>query len=208
MVKPASPDFRTKEFEALVTQVKQWFREATKTFAVPSDAGCRGVAFYIMALRYDEDSGGPDSRKKAPDSRKKAIEYGKLFLRHIEPQRRQLEQWISVYSRTQPVRYWVEHDQDMLFRINEIRKHMEVLLPELSPELDGKPDPIRKLALVAQEVWAETNNGRAPSPKTTDGPLCQFVQNALEAMGQHYSLAGISDVLKGHRRVRRGGRFS
>jgi hypothetical protein len=201
MAKPNPKDVWLEEFEALVTQVNQWFREATKIYAVPSDSGCRAVAVYVMALRNREVD-------KRDDGREKAIEYGKLFLHHIEPQRRQLERWISSYSRSQPVLYWLEHDKDMLFRIDEIRKHMEVLLPELSPKLDGIPDPIRKLGQVAQAAWAETNKGRMPSAKNTDGPLCKFVQKALVAIGKHYSLAGIGDVLAGRRRLDRGGRFA
>jgi hypothetical protein len=165
-----------------------------------------------LTFRDNDDDEQPDHRDSAegrqPDSRGKAIEYGKLFLHHIEPERRQLERWVSTYSRSDPVRYWLEYDHDLLFRINEIRKHMDVLLPALSPDLDGKPDPIRKLALAAQETWAEANNGRAPSPKNANGPLCSFLHKALEAIGMHYTEGYLCDVLKGYRRRGRGGRFA
>jgi hypothetical protein len=236
--KPKQADDWAKELDGLVLQVKQWFREASSRFAVPSDAGCYTVAFYIMAFRdhrltrmtpdapaspvrrgerrgHADDNAIDDQKKaiehpdhKIPDHREKAIDYGGLFLTHIEPERRQLEQWIEKYSRTQAVPYWLEHDRDMLFRINEIRKHMKVVRRELSPELDGKPDPIRKLALLAQDAWAETNNGHAPSPKNADGPLCKFVQKALKAIGEHYTVGHICDVLRGYRRRGRGGRFA
>lgn len=127
------------EFETLVPQVEQWFRETTSQFTVPSDADCRTVAFYLMAIRYSVDS-------EPRDSRKETIRYGKLFLRHIEPERRRIEKMISAASRGTPYGDWLPQYQDILRRIDDIRGHMEVLFPALSPELDHKWDPIRKIA--------------------------------------------------------------
>ena len=184
-----------EEFERLVQQADGWFRQATRRFKVPSNRGCRTVAFYMMALRHP-------AADKTPDSRKQAIRYGKLFLRHIAPERWQIEQWLSVASRVEPFGVWFEEYQEMAFQIDEIRKHMEALLPRLSPKRDAKPDPIRKLAGVAQQAWAEANGGRALRSPNPDAPLCRFLVPALEAIGFKRSSAAISDILRGRRRKR------
>ena len=93
----------------------------------------------------------------------------------------------------------------MLSRIDEVRRHMEALLPALSPKRDAKPDPIRKLAECAREAWAETNGGKFPRSLRPDDPLCQFLVKALAAAGRTLSPATMSEVLRGRRRKPKGG---
>src|SRR6266404_4577271 len=95
--------------------------------------------------------------------------------------------------------------REMLFQIDETRRHIEALLPALSPKRDAKPDPIRKLASCAREAWAQTNGGNAPRSTNPDGPLCRFLIPALAATSLNLSPAAISEVLRGRRRKPKGG---
>jgi hypothetical protein len=179
----------------LAPQVVQWFQRATSQFKAPSDDACRSFAFYLLAFRDSADD-------KEPDHRKEAIRYGRLFLHHIKPERRHIERMISAASRGTPFGDWLQQYQDMLSRIDEIQRHMDELLPALSPKQDAKPDVIRKLASVAQEAWAGANEGRYPRSTNPNDPLCRFLVEALKAIGQERTPAAISKVLKGLRRTR------
>ena len=89
-----------EEFEYLVQQVGGWFRQARTRLEVPSDSGCCMVAGYLMAFRHPVED-------KSPDSRKQAIKYGKLFVRHIAPEYRQIEAMVSLASGGQPLGNWI-----------------------------------------------------------------------------------------------------
>jgi hypothetical protein len=151
------------------------------------------VASYVMAFRHAVDD-------KTPDTRKQAIKHGKLFLRYIEPERREKEAALFLASRGRPFGNWMQEYREILFRIDETRRHLEALLPALSPKRDATLDPIRKLATVAKEAWAETNGGKPPVSTNPDGPLCRFLIPALAAAGLSRSPRAISDVLRGRRR--------
>jgi hypothetical protein len=191
-------DIWLEELECLVRQVDGWFRQATARFEPPSDSGCRMVAFYLMVFRYPLDD-------ETPDTRKQAINHGKAFLRYIEPERRQKEAALFLASRGRPPGNWMPEYREILFRIDETRRHLEALLPALSPKRDASLDPIRRLASVAKEAWAETNGGEAPRSRNPDGPLCRFLIPALAAAGLSRSPAAISDVLRGRRRKSKDG---
>jgi hypothetical protein len=203
MAQPNDTEDWLEELEKLVPQVKRWFREATSKLTVPSDADCRAAAIYLIAFRESAKSANNEQR----DSRKDAIRYGKLFLKHIEPERRRIEKMISAASHGTPYGDWLPQYQDRLRRIEEIRGHMAVLLPALSPDLDHKWDPIRKLASIAQEAWERANNGRSPRSKNPDDPLCLFLVKALTAIGEGRSPAEITEVLRRRRRTRPGGQI-
>jgi len=187
-----------EEIECLARQVHEWFRQATKRFEAPSEGGCCTFAFYLMAFRHPVED-------KAPDTRKQTIKHGKLFLRYIAPERRRIEAMVSLASRGRPFGNWLEEYREMLFQIDEARRHIEALLPALSPDRDAKPDPIRKLASCALEAWAETNGGKAPHSPNADAPLCRFLASALAATSLNRSPATISEVLRGRRRKPKGG---
>jgi hypothetical protein len=185
-----------EEHEQLAQDVDLWFREATSRFAAPSGVGCRSVAFYMVEFRHRVDD-------KKPDHRKQAIKYGKLFLKHIAFERREIEAMVSLASRGRPLGDWFEEYKETLCRINETRRHIEAILPAISPSRDAKPDPIRLLASVAQETWAGANDGRAPRSMAPDDPLCRFLVKALAAIRLDRSPAEISEVLRGRRRKSR-----
>jgi len=186
-----------EEFERLLPQVNAWFRQATSRFAPPPDKGCRMVAGYVMAFRHPVDD--------ISDTRKHAIKHGKLFLRYVEPERRQIAAMVSFASRGRPFGNWFDEAKETLYLIEEIQRHLAALLPPLSPRRDANRDPIRLLASVALQAWAEANDGRAPRSKNPDAPLCRFLVGALAAVGQNRSPAEISEVLRGRRRSRRDG---
>jgi hypothetical protein len=144
------------------------------------------------------------SHDKRADSAQ-ARKYGKLFLHHIEPKRRELEARLRLAALGTPAPGWLEEWKELAFLIDEIRRHMKVLLPALTPKPDAGEDPVRKLAALAQEAWAETNGGLAPSSANADDPLVKFLVPALTAIGHGRTPAAVSDVLRGRRRRR--GRF-
>jgi hypothetical protein len=188
----------SEELDRLAQQVDRWFRQATSRFTAPSDSGCRMVAFYMVAFRDRVDD-------ETRDTRKKAIKHGKLFLRYIEPERRMIEEMIMLASRGRPVGNWLEEYQTVLFQIDEARRHIEAVLPALSPKRDAKPDPIRHLAAGAKEAWAETNDGSYPRSTNPDDPLCRFLVPVLAEIGLAKSPAAISDILRGRRRKQKDG---
>jgi hypothetical protein len=147
----------------------------------------------MMAFRERVDD-------EKPDTRKKAIKHGKLFLRYIEPERRMIEGMVMLASRGRPFGNWFEEYQTVLFQIDAARRHIEAVLPALSPKRDAKPDPIRRLASCAKEAWAETNGGRAPRSTNPDDPLCRFLVPALAEIGLAITPRAISDILRGRRR--------
>jgi|ERR1700726_575340 hypothetical protein len=191
------PRFVQEKLDPLALEVHRWFEEATSRFATPSVGACRSVAMYIVAFRDD-----PNHRK--PDGRVNIIKYGKIFLRHIESERQQIEKRVLLASRGRPFGNWLKQDKEMLVRIEEIQKHMNALIPTLSSKLDHKPDPIRKLASVAQAVWAKANDGRFPKSPNPGDPLCRFLVQALKAAKQNHNPATITAVLRGRRRMREG----
>jgi hypothetical protein len=151
----ATKDARSIGFRAdldrLAQQVQLWFRQATNRFEPPSETSCRTVAFYLLFAP------SPRSRR-TPDAREKAVKHGKQFLRNIELERQQMEHEIALAADGQPLGNWVEEYQQMLCRIDETQRHIRALIRFLS-QREASPDPIRKIALVAQDAWAAANMG-------------------------------------------------
>ncbi len=187
-----------EEYDRLTRQVEEMFRQATKRFAVPSDNGCRRVANVLMALRHRVED------HENPFRQSKTIRFGKLFLHHLEAERSEAEAWLALYSQGQPVPYWLRKEQKLAAQIDEARQHVEALFPLLSSKIDHR-DPIREIAAVASEVWAEANDGHPPESKYPNGPLCRFVEAALAAISKRCSKAEVSEVLRGRRRKPKNG---
>lgn len=194
MVESKSP---FEELDRLTQVVEGLFQQATTRFAVPTALGCRMVALYLLGLR-------DTSQEK--DKKPKSVRYGKLFLHHLLAERRQVEYWITLYSKGQPVEFWSRRDQKLLERIDQTQRSVEALLPALSPKYDER-DPVRQIAAVATTAWQETNGGKAPRGKNPDDPLCKFVVAALSEMGQRISPAEVSDILRGRRRRQKEGQI-
>ena len=127
-------------------------------------------------------------------------------MRYIEPERREAERLIILSSVQgyKVVPYWLDHAEKVSFSINEIKRHLAALESIVSPKLDGKPDPIRKIAEVAQLAWAEANDQRYPIALGPGGPLCKFLDVALAAINRRSTPDTISAVLRNRRRVRQG----
>ena len=98
----ATIDPWSEEYDRLTQTVEEWFRQATKRFAVPSADGCRMVAFYLMALRH------PEKDQKKPARQTKVVRHGKLFLHHLLAERRQIKKWISLASKGRPALPWLQ----------------------------------------------------------------------------------------------------
>jgi hypothetical protein len=178
----------------LVPRVKQWFRKATSRFEPPTEDGCRLFAQHLHAF-------GPPGFRREPDPANLAIKNGKQFLENIAQSRRVIEQLLrlaTIYREDNSAAN-MKH-KEMLCRINKVRRHLEVLFPYLSP--DKPQEQIRFLAQLARELWAETNNGRAPRSKNPNHALCRLLEQALEAIGQDRKRASITEVLRGRRRIR------
>lgn len=190
----ATIDPWSEEYDRLTQTVEEWFRQATKRFAVPSADGCRIVAFYLMALRH------PEKDQKKPARQTKVVRHGKLFLHHLLAERRQIKKWISLASKGRPALPWLQEQRETLARIDQTHRHIVALLPALFPKPCPERNPIRLLAARAQEAWAETNGGRAPRSTNPDDPLCRFVVAALTAIDQQRSAPAVSEVLRGRRR--------
>ncbi len=183
-------------YAQLVPQVGRWFREATQQYAPPTIQGCSLFAQHLHVL-------GPPGQSREPDPTRLAIKNAELFLRHIASKRSVLEQLLrlaSIYSPSCPTA--IEEHKQMLNRIREVERHFQVLLPYLSRERHDQDEPIRSLAQLARELWAETNNGQVPLWKKTDSPLCKLIEQALESIGQPLAKATISEILRGRRRKR------
>ena len=153
------------------------------------------VASYLMAFRSN-----PRKRRRKPE----AVRSGERFLRHLAAERRQAEDWISLFSQAQPVEYWFRKQQELLAQIDQTQQCIESLLPALWPELDER-DPVCQIAEAAKAAWQKTNSGGPPRSTNPDDPLCRFVVAALAEIGQRISAAAVSEVLRGRRRKPKGG---
>jgi hypothetical protein len=139
-----------------------------------------------------------------PREQTKAIRYGKLFLHHLAAERREAADWIALAEQGRPVKFWLRRYQEQLCRIDRVRQEIEALFPALTLPRDLR-DPIRVIAETAKAAWEETNNGQAPRSANPKGPLCKFVVEALQEIGQHHTSASVSAVLRERRRKPRGG---
>jgi hypothetical protein len=188
-----------EELAYLTQRLEELFRQATKRFAVPSVDGCRMVAFYLASLR---------SHRKTPHKKSAgqtiASRYGNLFLTHLAAEREKIACWIALAEQGEPVKFWFQHYQELLCRIDQLRQDIETLLPALILPRDQR-DPIRLIAKVAKAAWEGTNAGRAPRSTNPDDPLCRFVLAALKEIGQHCSAASVSEVLRSRRRKLKDG---
>ena len=183
-----------EELARLSQRVEELFRQATTRFAVPSPSGCRGVAFYLMALRSNFEI-----FPKKPAEQKEVIKCGRRFLRLLATEREEVAAWFSQFPQARPVAGWFRRQQELLGRIDQMRQDIEALLPALTPQHDQR-DPIREIARVAKATWEETNARGAPRSPNLDGPLCKFVVAALQEIGQHHNPASVAEVLRRRRR--------
>jgi hypothetical protein len=83
--------------------------------------------------------------------------------------------------------------------MDEAKRHLEFLFKRLSPERRPKNDSIRWLAGLAQHLWKEANDGRAPRSKKAEGPICRLLLPVLEAIHLNPSAATIEAALRGRR---------
>ena len=86
-----------------------------------------------------------------------------------------------------------------LSRIDEAEKHLRSLIDEFAAK-PPRTEPIRFLGNLAQDLWAETNQGRFPRSYAPDGPLCRLMEPALTAISANRPRATISAVLRKRRR--------
>jgi hypothetical protein len=195
---PWTPEAWAAELELTTKHVKRWFQEATSSFEPPTDDGCRFFAQRLIEL-------GPPLISKS-DAQNLALRYGKLFLKHVARER----QVIGMVIRLGDI-YGSNSDQserykDLLFRLEEVRQNLNVILENLSARR-GETEPIRFLGDLAKELWKETNQGRAPDSVGPEGPLCRLLEPALTALSRNRRRATISEVLRGRRRKPRKGKI-
>jgi hypothetical protein len=188
-----------QELDRLTQRVEGLFRQATRRFAAPSADGCRSVAFYLMALRSHREM-----FPNKPLRQTKAIRYGKLFLHHLAAERQEPAYWIALSEQGRPVKFWLRRYQELLCRIDRVRAEIETLLAALTLPRDER-DPIRVIAEAAKAAWKETNSGRTPRSTNPEDPLCKFVVEALQEIGQYHRAASVSAVLSGRRRKPKDG---
>jgi hypothetical protein len=191
-----------REVDRLTQQVDLWFRQATtRRLKLPSDRSCRMVAGLLMALRHNRVDD-----KKPGSTGGSAHRYGKLFLRHLTLERPKFGAMDILASQDPGLGEWFqEYQKEILFRIDETRRHIEALLPVLSPRRDAIWDPPRDLASAAQKAWADANDGRYPRSTNPDDPLCRFLVPALAEIGLVITPRAISDILRGRRRKPKDG---
>lgn len=194
----------SEEHDRLTALVEEAFRRSTSRFRVPTEQGCRLVATYLVFLTH------PITGKSGPSTPTKAVKYGKLFLKHLACERRQISRLLEI-SRTPGVRsslYWVDAWERALNHIDETRHNVELLLPIFPQKKDLDDDPFRKIGSLAREAWSEANGGQAPRATNPDSPLCRFVVAALEGIAKKHSPATVSEVLRGRRRPAKDGQRS
>jgi hypothetical protein len=156
--------------EHLAPQVEQLFREVTSRFAPPGTAGCLLFTQHLHAI-------GPAGYGSEPDSRVLAIKAGEAFLERIEHERASIFTWLGFIAVFSPgSKEELEVHRNILREISAIKLSCEVLFQYLAKESDRGEDPIRSLARVAQELWGETNNGRAPRSVKAEGVLCRLLE--------------------------------
>jgi hypothetical protein len=161
------------------------------------------VAFYLLVFRCHEP--------KRPDEWGPTIKAAKNFLKAVEHKYRQTEHLLKIATRSDvvPAKFWLQHQKEVVSRIEQIRLDIKELTLLISEEPRPDWEPIRKIASVAQEAWAETNDGCYPKSFNPDDPICRFLEHALEAIDQKCAPATISSVLRNRRRrvSGRGGHF-
>ena len=189
---PRSIDLQA--IDPLSQRVRIWFRQATSKFEVPSIDSCYMVAFYILLLR-DQDI-------KTSADWNLIVKPAKALLKAVEPKYREAQHFMELASHVgyRPAAFWLEHYDKILSQVDELRANIKnlILLFSEVPHVDW--EPIRKLASLAQQAWAEANQGRHPRSFNPDNPLCKFLGHALEAMNQKRAPATISSILRSRRR--------
>jgi hypothetical protein len=177
------------DIENLALKVAEWRREATTEFDPPSPSGCGMVAFYLLLLR--------DSRTSSRQGR--TATYAKNLLRRLSGENESVSAYIDLMLSGDPSPKRLREAQEFRARVREAGQAIEHLLPLLSRKRDPELDPIRRLAAVMREAWAESNNGDSPQSNNPDGPVCRFLDKALEGH-PHPTPAQISEILRGRRR--------
>jgi hypothetical protein len=188
------PIIEPKEINLLAQQVKIWFEQATSKFKVPSVSGCRMVAFYMLLFQ--------DQKTRRPPYWQPVVKSTNGLLKAIKPISQEAKYYLELFTHPNctPVKFWLNHYMKLQCQINKIRCDLENLMLIFSEEPHADLEPIRKIASVAQQAWAEANDGRYPKSFNPNDPVCKFLEHALEAMDQKCSPATISSVLRNRRR--------
>jgi hypothetical protein len=181
-----------EELTRLTEAVQAIFARVTPNrLAVPTASACRSIAMYLMALR-----------QKTKKPKLQVIKSGKDFRRDLRIERREVE-WLVSAARARGVRTfadaWLREKQELLERIDQTLHNISWILPRLEPK-DSYREPIRQIAVCAQQAWEEANDGRSPHSKNHDDPLCLLVVAAMQRIGQPCSAWTVSAVLRGLRR--------
>ena len=110
-----------EEQARLTTDVEKLFRQVSNRLAVPTHSACTGVAFNLMVLRHGK-------RYERPT---KLIKYGKLFLHHLEPECREIQDFVDMVAHGwRPVREeWFQEQPELRDIIDQTRRDIERLLP-------------------------------------------------------------------------------
>ena len=180
-----------EENDRLTEHVKRWFQEAVGRFAPPTEHGCRLFAYHLFSLACFADD-----KRRSP---RPVIVHGKPFLKHLVSERRVMEMFrrLSKIYETDADRH--NKNEALLFRVEEVEQHLKVLLDHFNERPHKKNDFIRFLGELAQELWAETNEGRSPRNKNEGGPLCRLLEPALTSIGRRCTQTTISAALRGRR---------
>ena len=181
--------------EHLVQQVERWFREATELYTPPNKDGCLLFAEHLHGI-------GPAGDPPEPDSRGLAFKAGEKFSKQIAQERESLEKWVRFAKLFSGIGE-LDDEQDIIRRIYTIEHNLDIVLPYFA-KCAKREEPIRSLARVAREVWAETNRAKIPLWKYPNSPLCEVIEQGLAALGyDHPRREGIAAILKGKARRKR-----
>jgi hypothetical protein len=180
-----------EEFDRLTKHVKRWFQEADGSLAPPADHGCRLFANHLFTFaRFGDEQ---------PVSQKPVIKFGKPFLKHLASERRVMEISRRLSKICETDTDWRNQNEALLFRIEEVERHLKILVEHFEGHPHQKNDAIRCLAGLAQDLWTETNQGHAPTDDKPNGPLCRLLEPAVIAMGRSLTRRAISKILRGQR---------
>jgi hypothetical protein len=191
-VGPWTTEAWQEELGALTRHVKRCFEHATPRFVSPSEDGCRYFANCLMTYFLPGE-------KRPPGSKEKAVKHGRTFLKHLAQERETIELGLRVNIAFKLDEETRQKSESTLFHMREVEQHLEYLFDVLSPKRSPKNDWVRWLADLAQDLWRETNDGRAPRSKKADGPICRLLLPVLKAIHRNPSPRSIEAALRGRR---------
>ena len=196
--------------------VRRLFREAWPAREPPSGNLCYTVATAINVVRIRSFRVNRDTKKPGSLLGTKGEKYARLFVRHGELARQKLEDDLTPRRRTAELaahpdlREWVRGVFDLdryeaLFEeMSKATRQVEALLAACKTKAI-RPNPARFLADTLQQAWRTAGDEIPPRSVNRDDPLCRFVHGALAEAGVKYSLATVSDMLRGRAGRRRSG---